>query len=275
MENSILEKFKLTGKVAMITGGAGMIGYYSANTLAEAGADIALVDLPVCREKMEKLAEEIRKKYNVKIGVFTADLTDEKEVDQLCNNIAAEMGTIDVVHSNAGVGGSRIPDIDTPMEDYMRVIKGNFITMFLVNTAAARVMIRDGHGGSIVNTASMGGQCIMQGKPYEIFDNSSYGSTKAAVLYFTKSFAAQVIKYGIRVNSISPGYISPKNKNIGGQMNDKDHDAETMKTMKESQPIKRTCDVTELMGGLLYLASDNSSYCIGMDLLMDGGHTLF
>ena len=99
--------------------------------------------------------------------------------------------------------------------------------------------------------------------------------TKAAALYFTKSLGAQLIPYGIRVNSISPGYIGAKDNTNGGQMNNKDHDAEAIKTMNDSQPIKRTCDVSELMGGILYLASEASSYCVGTDLLIDGGHMLF
>ena len=272
---STLKRFDLKGKVAMVTGGAGMLGYYSGRALAEAGADIAIVDQKECLKRSEEIARKLRDTFSVKAEAFAADLTDENDARRLCEEIADKMGTIDIVHSNVGVPGSRVPDIDTPLADYRRVIDGNFITMFLTDTAAARIMIRDGHGGSIINTASMGGQCIMQGAPYEVFDNSSYGATKAAALYFTKSLGAQLIPYGIRVNSISPGYIDAKDNTNGGQMNNKDHDAEAIKTMNDSQPIKRTCDVSELMGGILYLASEASSYCVGTDLLIDGGHMLF
>lgn len=272
MKESAAKRFGLDGKVAVITGAAGMLGYHSTCTFAEAGADVALVDLSVCQARTEELAREITAKYGVKARAYGADLTDEKAVDEMFVKIAAEMGTVDIVHSNAGVGGARTPDYETPLSDWMRVINGNLVTMFLVDTAACRIMIRDGHGGSIINTCSMGGSCVMQGPPYTTFDNSSYGTSKAAGLYFTKSLASQVIKYGIRVNSISPGHITPKD---GGQLDDDSMDRETVATWSASQPIKRTCDVEELMGGLLYLASDASSYCVGTDLLIDGGHTLW
>lgn len=272
MKESSAKRFSLDGKVAVVTGAVGMLGSHSVRTLAEAGADVALVDLPVCLERAQAMAEEISKTCGVKARAYGADLTDEKTVDEMFQQIAAEMGTVDIVHSNAGVGGARTPDYETPLSDWMRVINGNLVTMFLVDTAACRIMIRDGHGGSIINTCSMGGTCVMQGPTYTTFDNSSYGTSKAAGLYFTKSLASQVIQYGIRVNSISPGHITPKD---GGQLDDDSMDAETVKTWSISQPAKRTCDVEELMGGLLYLASDASSYCVGADLLIDGGHTLW
>lgn len=272
MKGSVLKRFSLEGKTAVVTGAAGMLGYYSLQTFAEAGANLALVDLPVCMDTLKKRAEELAAEFGIKAGAYGADLTDEKAVDEMFKKIDEEMGGFDIVHSNAGVGGARTPDYETPLEDYMRVIKGNLVTMFLVDTAACRVMIQRGKGGSIINTCSMGGSVVMQGPAYETFDNSSYGASKAAALYFTKSLASQVIKYGIRVNSISPGHITPRG---GGQLADNQDDKETFATFSNSQPAKRTCEVEELLGGLLYLASDASSYCVGMDLLIDGGHTIW
>ena len=249
-----------------------MLGYYSAQTFAAAGADLALVDLPVCEERLKERAQELESEYGVKANYYCANLTDEEAVDKMFIQIDEEMDGIDIVHSNAGVGGARTPDYETPLADYIRVINGNLITMFLVDTAACRVMIKRGKGGSIVNTCSMGGGCVMQGPPFTTFDNSSYGTSKAGCLYFTKSLASQVIKFGIRVNSISPGHITPRG---GGQLADNQEDKETFETFSISQPAKRTCEVEELMGGLLYLASDASSYCVGMDLLIDGGHRIW
>lgn len=272
MKDDLIRRFDLAGKVAVVTGAAGMLGYHSAKTFAQAGADLALVDLPVCMDRLQERCREFQQEYGVKALAFAADLCDEQAVNAMFRSIAEEMGTIHVVHSNAGVGGARTPDYETPLSDWMRVINGNLVTMFLVDTAACRIMIRDGHGGSIINTCSMGGSCVMQGPCYTTFDNSSYGTSKAGALYFTKSLASQVIQYGIRVNSISPGHITPKD---GGQLAEDSMDQATVDTWSESQPIKRTCDVEELMGGLLYLASDASSYCVGTDLLIDGGHMLW
>ena len=248
-----------------------MLGYHSARTFGEAGADLALVDLPVALPRCQELAAQFSAELGVSVRAYGCDLTDEQAVNQLFEQIAVEMGTVDVVHSNAGVGGTRTPDVETPLAEFQRVLQGNLITMWLVDTAACRVMIRDGHGGSIINTCSMGGSCVMQGPPYTTFDNSAYGTSKAAALYFTKSLASQVIKHGIRVNSISPGHLTP----VGGQLKDDSMDPATVQTWSDSAPAKRTCDVEELMGGLLYLASDASSYCVGTDLLIDGGNTLW
>jgi sorbose reductase len=276
MDNSIISKFSLAGKTALVTGGVGLLGSYSAATFAAAGANVVIVDLPQNIDRARALADELHKKYGVRACAYGADLTNEAEVNAMFEQAAAEMGSIEIVHSNAGVGGSRTPDYETPLSDWLRVIYGNLVTMFLVDTAACRIMIRQGHGGSIINTCSMAASCVMQGPSYTTFDNSSYGVSKAGVLYLTKSLASQVIRYGIRVNSISPGHITPaKNKNGGGQLAGSEFDAETMAAFENSQPIKRTCDVEELMGGLLYLASDASSYCVGMDLLIDGGHTIW
>lgn len=272
MKEAVLKRFSLEGKTAVVTGAAGMLGYHSLCTFAEAGADLALVDLPQCMDTLKKRAAELEKEFGIRARAYGADLTDEEAVDQMFVTIDEEMGGIDIVHSNAGVGGARTPDYETPLSDYMRVIRGNLITMFLVDTAACRVMIKRGKGGSIINTCSMGGSCVMQGPAYTTFDNSSYGASKAAALYFTKSLASQVIRFGIRVNSISPGHITPRG---GGQLAESQEDKATFETFSMSQPAKRTCEVEELMGGLLYLASEASSYCVGTDLLIDGGHTIW
>ena len=278
MENKgTMNRFSLKGKVAVVTGGAGMLGYHSACALAEAGADVAVCDIPAALERAQSVAREIAETYRVNARAYGCDLRDEAAVEEMFQTIAREMGSVDVVHSNAGVGGSRTPDHETPLSDWMRVLEGNLVTMFLVDTAAVRVMIRQGHGGSIINTCSMGGHCVMQGPAYETFDNSAYGVSKAGALYFTKSLASQVIRYGIRVNSISPGHIAAvqTKQTKGGQLADSSIDQATAQTFQDSQPAKRTCSVDELMGGIVYLASDASSYCVGTDLLIDGGHTLW
>ena len=107
MKETATKRFSLDGKVAVITGAAGMLGYHSTCTFAEAGADVALVDLPVCMARTEELAREISEKYGVKARAYGADLTDEKAVDEMFRKIADEMGTVDIVHSNAGVGSAR------------------------------------------------------------------------------------------------------------------------------------------------------------------------
>ena len=128
--------------------------------------------------------------------------------------IEKELGSVDVVHNNAGVGGALVPDLEAwdsehnmdHLEHWKQVLNINLVSQYIVATTAARVMVREGHGGSIINTASLTGHIVNQAPLGHTQDDSSYGVSKAGVLYFTKHFASQVIQYGSRVNSVSPGY---------------------------------------------------------------------
>ena len=114
-------------------------------------------------------------------------------------------------------------------------------------------------------TGSLAGQNVNQGPLWQTQDDSSYGTAKAGVLYFTKHFASQVIRYGIRVNSLSPGYCYSPGLHSG-------FPKEVLDVYDHSQPIDRMMQVEELQAAILFLASDASTYCVGTDLLVDGGH---
>lgn len=276
MEENVLKRFRLAGKKAVVTGAAGKIGYYTAITFAQAGADVAIVDLPQCIERSNQVAKELSEKYGIKAKGYGCNLTDEAAVNELFDNIAKDFGTVDVVHNNAGIGGALAPDIEPydaehNMPHYQHwklVLEANLCSEYLVAVAAARIMIRDGHGGSIINTASMAGHIANQAPMGKTMDDSSYGTAKAGVLYFTRHFASQVIQYGIRVNSISPGYCLSKNLHEG-------MDQAILDAYRTTQPAMRTCEVEELQGAVLYLASDASTYTVGIDLLVDGGHLIW
>ena len=271
-----MDRFCLKGKTAVVTGAAGNIGRHSAMALAEAGANIAVVDLPQCLDLSEQVARSLSDKYQVKAKGYGCDLRDENAVAQMFDQIEADLGSVDVLHNNAGVGGCQVPDLEpwdsehnmSHLEHWKEVIGMDLIGSYIVAVAAARVMKRAGHGGSIINTASMMGQGVNQCPLGKTMDDSSYGVAKAGLLYFTRHFASQVIQYGIRVNSLSPGYCySPKL-----------HDGlppEVIDCFKKTQPIMRMMDVEELQGAIVFLASDASSYCVGTDLLVDGGHLLW
>lgn len=272
MEN-VLDRFRLDGKTAVVTGAAGNIGYHTALTFAQAGAKVAIVDLPVCLERSRAVAEELETKYQVRCAAYGCELTDEAAVKAMFDQIEKDLGSVDVVHNNAGVGGALAPDLeewddehDMPhLDHWKQVLEINLVSQYIVAVTAARVMIREGHGGSIINTASLAGHVVNQAPLFQTQDDSSYGVSKAGVLYFTKHFASQVIRYGIRVNSISPGYCySPKlHQGLSQEMLD---------CYQKTQPIMRMMDVEELQGAALYLASDASSYMVGQDILIDGGH---
>lgn len=273
LSSNVLERFRLDNKTAVITGAAGNIGSHSAEAMAQAGANIAIVDLPVCLERSEKVAAGLAEKYGVKAKGYGCQLTDEKAVLEMFEQIENDFGSIDVVHNNAGVGGALTPDIDPwdhehdmPHIDHWRqVLNINLVSIYIVAVTAAQMMKKEGHGGTIINTGSLAGQNINQGPLYQTQDDSSYGTAKAGVLYFTKHFASQVMKYGIRVNSISPGYCYSPGLHDG-------MDPEMLDVYRNSQPIGRMMTVEELQAAILFLASDASSYCVGTDLLVDGGH---
>lgn len=275
-KENVLDRFRLDGKTAVVTGAAGNIGYHTAMTFAQAGANVAIVDLPQCLERSRAVAAEFSEKYGVKAAAYGCDLVDEKAVARLFDDVERELGSVDVVHNNAGVGGALAPDIEewdpehgmSHLEHWRQVLEVNLVSQYIVATTAARVMIREGHGGSIINTASMAGHIVNQAPMFQTLDDSSYGVSKAGVLYFTKHFAAQVIQYGIRVNSLSPGYCFSPGLHAGLSQ-------EIMECYEKTQPIMRMAQVEELQGAVLYLASDASSYTVGQDILIDGGHTIW
>lgn len=273
LKEQVLDRFRVDGKTAVVTGGAGNIGSHCAAALAQAGANVAIVDLEVCLDRSKAVAQELESKYGVKALAYGCELTDEKQVARLFDQIEADFGSVDIVHDNAGVGGSPTPDIEEwdaehnmPHIDHWRqVLNINLVSIYIVAVAAARVMKREGHGGSIVITGSLAGQNVNQGPLWKTQDDSSYGTAKAGVLYFTKHFASQVIQYGIRVNSLSPGYCYSPGLHSG-------FPKEVLDVYNHSQPIDRMMQVEELQAAVLFLASDASTYCVGTDLLVDGGH---
>lgn len=275
-KENVLERFRLDGKTAVVTGGAGNIGRHSARAMAQAGANIAIVDLPACLERSKEVAADLSRAYGVKAVGYGCDLVDGNAVEQLFEQIEKDFGSVDVVHNNAGVGGALVPDIeswdsehDMPHIDHFRqVLDINLVSIYIVAVTAARIMKREGHGGSIINTGSLAAHIVNMGTVFETMDDSSYGVAKAGVLYFTRHFASQVSRYGIRVNSISPGYCYSPGLHDGLPK-------DILDTYNNSQPAKRMMDVEELQGAILYLASDASSYCVGMDLLIDGGHVIW
>lgn len=276
LSKNVLERFRLDGKTAVVTGGAGNIGYHTAMAFAQAGANVAIVDLPQCLERSQAVAAEFAGAYQVKAAAYGCDLVDAQAVAELFDAIEAQLGSVDVVHNNAGVGGALAPDIEawdpehdmSHLEHWKQVLNVNLVSQYIVATTAARVMIREGHGGSIINTASLAGHIVNQAPMFKTLDDSSYGVSKAGVLYFTKHFAAQVVQYGIRVNSISPGYCYSPGLHAGLS-------EEILECYQKTQPIMRMAQVEELQGAVLFLAGDASTYMVGQDLLIDGGHTIW
>lgn len=276
LSKNVMERFHLDGKVAVITGAAGNIGYHTALALAQAGADVALVDLPSCIERSDANAFNIKNECGVKAIGYGCELTDKNQVKELFEKIEKDFGRVDILHNNAGIGGALVPDIeewDTEhdmdhVDHWIHVLNVNLVSQYIVAVTAARMMIKEGHGGSIINTASLNAHVVNQAPLYQTMDDSSYGTSKAGLKYFTQHFASQVIRYGIRVNSISPGYTFSPALYTGLSQ-------EILDRYEKSQPIMRMAMVEEMQGTVVFLASDASSYIVGEDILIDGGHHIW
>ena len=196
----ILERFRLDGRVALVTGGGQGIGRAFAHALGEAGAAVAVVDMRI--DLAEGVAHELAQKQVDAIAVQT-DVTKPGQVAAMVAAIVAKWGTLTIGVNNAGVGlWADAESMD--YAEWLRVIDINLNSVFLCAQAEARVMLPAGYG-KIINTASMSGH--ISNTPQ---NQSVYNASKAGVLHLTRSLAAEWAKRGVRVNSISPGYTRTK-----------------------------------------------------------------
>ncbi|MDR2739439.1 MAG: SDR family oxidoreductase [Treponema sp.] len=254
----IIEKLRLDGKKAFVTGGAGGIGFSIAAALAEAGADVALVDTDI--ETSSISAGKISAETGRKIISIRADVTKKGDVDAMIEKILGEFGRIDTAFCNAGIC-KNIPAETMSLEEWNQVITINLTGVFLTAQAAGRVMIKQG-GGSIINTASMSAHIVNVPQP-----QCSYNASKAGVIQLTKSLAVEWALKNVRVNSISPGYIgtdltlnSPDLKPLIAQWN-------------VMAPLRRLGRPEELQAIAVYLAGDSSAFTTGSDFVIDGAFT--
>ncbi len=248
------QMFGLKGKVAVITGASKGIGKTAAVGLAKAGAQVAIL----CRSEPKDALSEIAAAGEQAYWVPT-DVTDEASVNNAFAEILRRSGSVHVVFNNAGICIHE-DSVDAPVEDFHTVMNVNFFGEFLVARAAAKIMIDQGIHGSIVNMASMSGSIVNLPQW-----QCSYNASKAAVIHMTKSLAVEWVKYGIRVNSISPGYIAT------GALDEIPE--EQRRVWIPMIPMGRMGKPEELLPALLYLASDASSYTTGSNIIVDGGYT--
>lgn len=248
----ILDKFRLDGKIAIVTGAARGLGRGMAEGLAEAGADIALVDIL----DMEESRAAIEKLGRHCISV-TADLSEKESVPEIVNTVVDKLGGIDILFNNAGII-RRAPLTEFTEKDWDEVIDINQKTLFFLSQAAARVMIDQGRGGKIVNTASMlsfqGGILV-----------PSYTASKSAVMGLTRLMANELGQYGINVNAIAPGYMATDNTAPLRA------DPARNKAILDRIPAGRWGDPEDLKGIAVFLASDAASYMQGYTVAVDGG----
>jgi|LSQX01.1.fsa_nt_gb NAD(P)-dependent dehydrogenase (short-subunit alcohol dehydrogenase family) len=264
---SVYDMMSLKGKVAFVTGGAGGIGRSCAAGLAEVGASIVLMDIPQKEELLKENCRAIAGRYGVEAIYFTGDVSDEESVTGIYEEISRKMGTVDVIFSNAGIAYDE-DNASISLEAWKMMVDINLTGMFLVNRIGANLMVSHGHGGSIINTASMSGHIINRMERNAMDKHMcAYAATKAGVVQLTKSMAANYVDAHIRCNSISPGLI------LSGLH---DHmDWSVLEKLCEHVPMRRFASLNEIIGIVVYLASDLSSYVTGSDFVIDGGYTIW
>lgn len=256
----IMEKMSLEGKKIFVTGGARGIGMNYAKAVAEAGADVAIVDMDIktAKETAERLARETGRRFIA----IECDVTNKESVDNMMNQFLAEFGQLDAAFCNAGIC-INVPAEEMTYETWLKVINVNLNGMFLTNTAAGRQMLKQGHG-SIINTASMSAHIVNVPQP-----QCAYNASKAGVIQLTKSLAIEWATRGVRVNSISPGYIGT----------DLTLSSPTLIPLIEKwnamAPLHRLGKPEELQAIAVYLAGDASPFTTGADFQIDGAFTCF
>ncbi len=256
----IIEKMRLDGKRGFVTGGARGIGKCTATAFAEAGADLAIVDLDL--ETAEQTAKEIAEATGRKVIAIRCDVTKEEEVQAMVDRVVAELGGLDFCHANAGIC-INVAAEEMTYAQWTKNMDVNLNSMFLTDTIAGKYMLAHG-GGSIINTASMSGHIVNVPQP-----QCAYNASKAAVIMLTKSLAVEWAKKNVRVNSISPGYIGT----------DLTLSSPSLQPLIEKwnamAPTGRLGKPEELESICVYLAGDTSTFTTGSDIVIDGAFTCF
>ena len=269
---SVYDMISLKGRTAFITGGGGGIGSASAAGMAEVGANIMLMDIADAEDRLQTCSQQIRERYGVGCSYVTGDVANEKDAIRMIDQTVKEFGSLDICFSNAGIGLGPDNPTDMPFEVWQRMLDVNLSGMFLIGRTAALKMIELGtKKGSLIFTASMSGLIINQNRRGEDQKHMvAYAATKAATIHLAKSFAVNYGHDNIRANSISPGLIHSGLHARMGRAADSNPDSGY-----DNIPLNRWGSLDEIVGLLVYLASDLSSYVTGANIVIDGGYTVW
>lgn len=250
---SVRNLFELDGKMAAVTGGARGIGRACADALQQMGAKIALVDI-----LEDRVAQSAQEMGDGTLPVV-CDCTQKTQVTEAFDKIKADLGRLDILVNSAGLC-IWAPGEEMTEEEWDKVLDINLKGTFLTNQAAGNIMIPQ-NTGSIVNIASMSGSIVNRPQ-----SQAGYNSSKAGVIHLTKSLAAEWAQHNVRVNSISPGYtLSELTKQF----------PEYFDGWMPYIPMGRMAQPEELVGAVVYLASEAASYTTGHDLVIDGGYSVW
>lgn len=247
--------FSLMDEIAFVTGAGSGIGQGIAIGLAEAGADVALFDLPTA-SGLEDTAKAIADKGRRAIKL-TGDVSDADALAAAIRKTEESLGELTLAVNSAGIANAASAE-EMPLEQWKRMMDVNLTGVFLSCQAEGRAMLAHGKG-AIVNIASMSGSIVNRG-----LTQAHYNASKAGVIHLSKSLAMEWVSRGVRVNAVSPGYTLTA-------MNKRPEVAEQLKVFAADTPMARIATVEEMVGPAIFLLSPAASFVTGVDLLVDGG----
>lgn len=250
--NSMLD---LKGKTGLITGAGQGIGRAVALAWAQAGANVAVLDANA--QNAARTADELDS-IGARSLAIAVDVTDENAVNEAVQQVDFELGELDIAFNNAGIARGEVPSVDMPADWWRSVIDVNLSGVFYSAQAEARVMLPRGRG-AILNMASMSGTIANKG-----LLQPNYNASKAGVAHLTRSLAVEWSPQGVRVNSLSPGYILTP-------LTEREEVAEKRAEWISGIPMGRMGTVDDLTGPATFAVSDASAYMNGHDLIVDGG----
>lgn len=250
----VLDEFKLDGKVAIAVGASRGLGKGMAVALAQAGATVVCVSRNI--EAVKATCTEIEK-LGKKAVPFAADVSQVAECERLANAVVKELGRIDILLNAAGVQ-ARKPALEMTEQDWETVVGTQLKAVFFASQAVAKVMVKQGQGGKIINIASLTSQVAIP-------NVSIYAACKGGVVQLTKAFALEWAPYGIRVNAIGPGYYKTEMTAVLWK------DPATVQKLVDHIPLGRTGIPEDLAGTVVFLASKASDYITGQVIYVDGG----
>ncbi len=250
---SVLDRFRLDGKTALVTGAGQGLGKALAMALSEAGADLAVSD--IVEKSAVKTAVEINAAGGRAIG-FKADVSCYEDAYSMVAKAVGEFGRLDIGVNNAGVALPIKSASDVSPGEWDKVMAVNLRGMFFCIQAQAKEMASRKYG-KIINIGSICGHIVWP-EPQSV-----YSVSKAGVIHLTRSLAAEHIRHGIRINCISPGVTR-----VEGLFE------EVVPVYLKTAPINRIGEVRDHQGAVVYLASEVSDFMVGQELIIDGGYTL-
>jgi len=248
-----MNNYGLKGKKVLVTGAAQGLGKSFAEAFAQAGADVAVADINM--QGVQKIAEEI-KTTGLQAMAIQADIGNCSDIQAMVDIVVSKWGQLDVAVNNVGIALPIMPSTNVTEAEWDKIMNVNLKGTFFCAQYECKAMMPQ-HYGKIINIASICGHIVWP--EYQ----SLYSLSKAGIIHMTRCLAAEWIKHGIRVNSISPGVTRTP-----------ELFPEVTPVFLKTAPIDRIAEVKDFKGAVLYLASESSDFMVGHDLVLDGGYTL-